>query len=238
MSDQLIDDYLHELKVSAWVRQLPKDETAALESAIRDKIDSELNAAGNRDESTVYDVLDRMGPAADIVGKSDRVSPTGWRSTYTAVLEPVARLEFKLAARGWGLAEIGGLLLLIVGPFLLWWVGPIFGIILVRSAADRWSDRAEHRATVIVFALLAVQTLLALAILVYAIVTGGSALDQLQRILASAGPGTFQGPLNPPTPGSASSGPLYALRMVGSLLPFIAGIVSGVYLALSPRIRR
>ena len=51
MSDQLIDDYLHELKTSASIRQLPGPRTAALEREVRDRIDGALAAAGNRDEA-------------------------------------------------------------------------------------------------------------------------------------------------------------------------------------------
>jgi len=230
MSDQLIDDYLRDLRVSAWVRQLPKSETAALESRTRDKIAAELAAAGNDDKETVYGVLDRMGPAADLVGQEDRVSPTGWRSTYSKVLEPFARMQFKLAARGWGLAEIGGLILLIGGPYLLWWVGPAFGILLIRYGANRWSDHAEDVATKIVFLLLGVQALIAVGLLVYALFNGGSAMGQFSRIVSWLTPFSGQGP--------TLDGPLAAVALVGGLLAPIAGLASGVYLLLSPRARR
>jgi hypothetical protein len=230
MSDQLIDDYLRDLRVSAWVRRMPKSETAALENETREKIAAELAAAGNRDEETVYGVLDRLGPAADIVGQKDMTSPSGAVSTLNSVLAPVARLQFRLAARGWGLAEFGGLVLLIAGPYLLWWVGPIIGIILIRSYADRWSERAEHNATVVVFGLLAVQAIVAIALFVYALTSGGSLADQLQRVISGLAPFSGSGP--------TIEGPLVLVRVVGSALAPIAGLVAGVYLALSPRIRR
>ncbi|HEY7023823.1 MAG TPA: hypothetical protein VH371_02545 [Candidatus Limnocylindrales bacterium] len=235
MSDKIIDDYLHELRVSAWVRQLPEQQAQALEHQTREKIAADLVAAGNRDEETVYGVLDRLGPAADIVGKGDQTSPTGYRSTLNKVLAPIARLESKLRARGWGLAEIGGLLLLIVGPFLLWWIGPIFGILLIRYAANRWSDHAEHRATQIVFGLLGVQVLLNFVLILYVLVTGGSLLTQLQGVLSSFTPGRLGNSLGP---SFDTGGPLSFVQIVGALLAPAAGLLSGFYLALSPRFRR
>jgi hypothetical protein len=232
MSDQIIDNYLRELRVSAWVRHLPRSETAALESATREKIDAELDAAGNRDESTVYGVLDRMGPAADIVGRDDATSPTGWRSTYSKVLEPVARVQFMLDGRGWGLAEIGGLLLLMVGPFLLWWIGPAFGILLIRYAGNRWSGHAELVATKIVFGLLAVQAIAALALLTYVMFTSGIDAEWTRRLMSDLTPlQLLQG-------GPSGDISLYVLRLVGAFLAPIAGIASGIYLIASPRVRR
>src|SRR4051794_8280211 len=102
MSDQLIDNYLRDLKVSAWIRQVPAPRTAALQNEVRHRIDEQLTAAGNRDEATVYGVLDRMGPPSDFVAKEDAPPMTGARQVMNAVLAPVARLRFLLAARGWG----------------------------------------------------------------------------------------------------------------------------------------
>jgi hypothetical protein len=152
MTDQLIDSYLHELKTSAWIRQVPASRTAALVAETRDRISAALAAAGKSDEATVYRVLDGMAPASDIVERDGATSHARWRSP--------------LAARGWGLGEIGGLLLLIVGPFVMWWIGPIFGVILIGAAANRWSDQSEHRATVFVFVLLGVQFAIAAAVLI------------------------------------------------------------------------
>ena len=83
MSDQLIDNYVHELRVSAWIRQLPKPRTAALETEVRERIDGELAAAGNRDEETVLGVLDRLGPASEFVAQQDAVPATGVRRRST-----------------------------------------------------------------------------------------------------------------------------------------------------------
>ena len=184
MSDRLIEDYVRDVHVSAWIRQLPKAQTAALESEVRERIAADLTAAGKRDEATVQGVLDRLGPPSEFVDPQDAVPVTGARRAVSSVAAPLVKLRFRLAAHGWGYAELGGLALLIAGPFLLWWVGPILGIILIRYAADRWSNRAMHVATVVVFSLLAAQAILAVVLLVYVLATGGSAADELQRLIS------------------------------------------------------
>jgi hypothetical protein len=235
MSDQLIDDYVRDLRVSAWIRQLPAPRTKALENEVRERIAGELAAAGNRDEATVNSVLDRMGPPSEFVAQQDAAPVDGAHRAINTVLTPVARLRFMLAARGWGAAEIGGLLLLIVGPFLLWWIGPILGIILVRGWSDRWSERAEHKTTVVVFSLLTVQAILAIGLFFYVLAIGGPLGEQLQRVMSNFGPGAILSGLDNP----AGLGPgLFWLRIGGGLLAPIAGVVGGVYLALSPRVRR
>jgi len=230
MTDRLIDEYLHELKVSAWIRQLPRTRTEALEDEVRERIETELNAAGNRDQGTVYRVLDRMGSPAEIVARADG-SPDE-RDATDPVDASLARLRFAFASRGWGAAEIGGLLLLILGPFLLWWIGPIFGILLILYAARRWSPRSIKNASVIVFGLLGVQALAALTLLAYLFVTDGN-IDQewTRRLMSGFSPGQFL------QLGSSDDGPLSLLRMVGALACPIAGITAGVYLAFSRRYR-
>jgi hypothetical protein len=239
MSDQLIDDYLHELKVSAWIRRVPAPRTAALENEVRERIAAELTATGKRDEATVYGVLDRLGPPSDFVAQEDARSATGADRAMHIVLTPAARLQFMLASRGWGVAEIGSLLLLIVGPFIVWWVGPIFGIILARAKTDRWSDRATHVATVIVFSALAVQVVVALTVFVLVLIATGSEADELRGLLSAISPGHLPlGPLFTSSDTSVAAGPLFVVRILVGLLAPIAGVSSGIYLALSPRYRR
>jgi hypothetical protein len=239
MSDQLIDDYLHELKVSAWIRRLPAPRTAALENEVRERIAAELAATGKHDEATVYAVLDRLGPPSDFVADEDSTPAAGADRAMHTVLTPVARLHFTLASRGWGVADIGSLLLLIVGPFILWWIGPIFGIILVRTKSDRWSDHATHVATVIVFTALAIQAVVALAVFALVLIARSSDVDALRGLLSAMTPGHLRlGPLFTSTDTSVAVGPLFVVRIVVGLLAPIAGVSSGIYLALSPRYRR
>jgi hypothetical protein len=236
-SDRLIAHYLRQLRVAAWIRQLPRAETTALQNEVASTIASELAAAGNREEATVYGVLDRLGPAGDIVARHGAAPPTGLRRAVVTVLAPVTRLQAILRSRGWGVAEIGGLFLLILGPFYLWWLGPFFGISLVRVGADRWTHRATHIATVVVVVLFAVQALMALAIFALVMLKGGSAADELQLIISHWLGGLPRSGL--PPPGSADGG-LGVLSLVDWLLIApapLAGLLSGVYLALSPRHR-
>ncbi len=237
MSDQLIDDYLHELKTSAWIRQMPRPRAKALEDETRARIRAELDAAGRHDEETVYSVLDRMGPASDIVARDGAAPPSGTQRAAQTVLSPLARLQFTLAARGWALPEIGGLLLLIASPVLLWWIGPVLGIILVRTSANRWSERAEHVATVVVFGLLAVHFAIAIGLLAIAFTVPGPLAGELQHIMALVAPGAL-GLVRGFDTVSYGSGPMVVLAVFIGLLPLIAGAVAGIYLWMSPRIRR
>ena len=123
-----------------------------------------------------------------------------------------------------------------MGPFILWWIGPILGIILVRAGTDRWSARAEHVATVVVFSLLTVQAILAVALLGFVLMTGGLFAVQLQGVVSALAPGHLGSSLGPAL--DLSGSPLFVVRIVGGLLAPVAGLTSGIYLALSPRIRR
>jgi len=143
----------------------------------------------------------------------------------------VARARFLIDASGWGVGEIGGLLLLIVGPFLLWWIGPLFGIVLVHYAANRWSPHSMQVATRVVFGLLAVQAIAALALMLYVVFTTGIDAEWTRRLMSDLSPGQLL------QLGSMDNIPLFVLRLVGAFLAPIAGIVAGVYRALSPRVR-
>jgi hypothetical protein len=228
MADQLIDDYVRDLRTSAWIRQLPKSRTEDLEDDVRERIEADLAAAGNRDAGTAHRVLDRMGPASAIIDAQSAAPPTGLRRALT----PVIRLRFLLSAHGWGIAEIGGLLLLVFGPFLVWWIGPIFGIILIRYAADRWSPRAMRIATGVVFGLLATQAFVALGTLGFLLISDGNLDAEETRRLMS---GFNGGQLFQDAQGHGD--PLAVVRIVGGLLAPVAGIGSAIYLALSPRYR-
>jgi hypothetical protein len=231
-SDQLIADYLRELRVSAWNRGLPRAQSDLLLHEVRAKIDAALETSGTRDEEAVYGVLDRLGPPSAFVSQATDAPPSGARSVADQLFQPFRRLR---DAYGWGLAEIGALLLLIVGPFLVWWIGPIFGIILVRAAASRWTVHATHRATNFVVALFAAQALIALGLFFYVLVVGGPFGEQLQIIFENYTTGGRGGlPLIPEFIGSQPLSPTEILLMSP---PYVAGIASGIYLAFSPRHR-
>jgi len=236
VSNHLIAHYLRELRVSAWIRQLPRAETADLENEVGATIAAALAMAGNREDATVYGVLDRLGPAGDIVARA--VPPSGVRRAVNTALAPVTRLQTILRSRGWGATDIGGLILLIVGPFYLWWLGPIFGISLVRLAADRWPHLSTHIATVLVVVLFAVQAVMAVTVFALVILRGGSAVNDLQQIFSVFGSGGLAGPgLVPPADTPAGLGSPSPVEMMFILPAPLAGLSSGVYLALSPRHR-
>lgn len=237
MSDQLIDDYLRDLRVSAWNRGLSPSETEVLEHEARRSIDAALTPAGGRDEATVYRVLDRLGPAGELVARYTAAPPSAARQMIDEALAPITRVRAILRERGWGVAEILALPLLIVGPFYLWWIGPIFGIILVRTACSRWAHRRTHIATVVVVVLFSIQALTSLALVALEL-TGGLPGNGFQRVLSMFAPGGWVGGLTPPVVTSPGLGSLSPLDYLILLPAPLAGVLPGVYLALSPRHRR
>lgn len=234
-SEQLIEDYLRELRVSAWNRQLPRSKTVALLDEVRLDIQATLDEAGDRDEATVYRVLDRLGAPGDIVAKVTARPRSNIQRAADTALAPILRLRDAFREHGWGLAELGALLLLIPGPFILWWIAPVFGIILVRVAANRWSDQTTHRATNFVVAVFAVQVVMAVCVLLYVLTLGGPFDVEISKVFTSFHPGI--GGLSPLSPFLGGAGPLSPLQILLASPPFVAGIASGIYLALSPRQR-
>lgn len=231
--DRLVAGYLREIRVAAWNRGLPKARTDQLVKEVASQIDSALTPTGVRDEATVYGVLDRMGPPSAFVTQLADEPRSGARAVLDRVLAPLARL---LYTHGWGVAEIGSLVLLIVGPILLWWIGPIFGIVLVRVGTGRWSARATHRATNFVVVVFAVQALIAVGLLLYVLTAGGPFAVEIRKVITSFRPGI--GGLSPLSPFLGGAGPLSPLQVLLAAPPFVAGLVSGIYLAFSPRQRR
>jgi hypothetical protein len=182
MVDELISDYLGRLNAAAW--PLTPTRRAELSAEVREHIETALSEAGNRDESTVRNVLDQLGPPEEIVAaesESGGGSTGGWRS---AVGSP-AGWAAKAASRGWGALEIIAVLLLIVGPFFLWWLGPIIGIVLVRLS-DRWTRHEKGVATWIVLGLLAVQVVVVVIFLALLLPAGGGVVvDQPTPIVTT-----------------------------------------------------
>jgi hypothetical protein len=234
--ERLIADYVRDLRVSAWHRQLPRSETESLVDGARNDIEAALEEAGNREEATVYRVLDQLGPPGDIVARATARPRSDVQRAVDAALAPILRLRGAFRARGWGVAEVGALILLILGPFYLWWIGPIFGIILVRVAAGRWSERATHRATNFVAAMFAIQVVMAVGLLVYVLASGGPYDAEISKVFTSFHPGV--GAISPLSPFLGGVGPLSPLQLLTASPSFVAGIGSGVYLAINPRHRR
>jgi hypothetical protein len=216
------------VKVSTWVRSVPSSQASALLNEVRARIEAALAEEGARDEATVYQVLDRLGPPVGFVERLALTPRSPAQQVIDTVLAPVTRARAVLASRCWGFAEIGALLLLVVGPFVLWWLGPLFGIALVRVAADRWSAAVTKRATVFVAVMLAVQFVIAVALFAFVLPNRMELL--FQPLWVRVGP--FDDWL---TPGGAGSLSLIELLIISPA--FIAGIGSAIYLARGRRYR-
>jgi hypothetical protein len=140
-ADALVTDYLGRLDAAA--RSLPASRRAELAGEVRQHIEMALAEAGGRDEVTVRNVLDRLGPPDDIVDAERGADgpPPGW--TISATPGSAAR------SSGWGATEIAAILLLTLGAVFLPIVGPLIGLIFVW-ASTQWTNTQKLVATAIV----------------------------------------------------------------------------------------
>ena len=141
--DVVVRDYLGRLEAAAW--PLPVGRRTELMGEVRDHIDAALGEAGSRDEVTVRNVLERLGPPEEIVAAEAE-------SGESALRAPVAS---QAAASGWGAIEVIAVLLLTVGALFLPFVGPILGLIFVWASL-RWTNREKLIASALMLALLAI----------------------------------------------------------------------------------
>jgi hypothetical protein len=152
-ADALVRDYLGRLEAAAW--PLPAERRGELLVEVREHIDSALAEAGRRDEVTARNVLERLGPPEEIVAaEADIDRPAGWMPPHT---HPPERRS------GWGLFEVGAILLLTVGAFVLPVVGPLIGLVFVWLSGE-WTTRQKWLATTIVVILLMIPVLLLLGV--------------------------------------------------------------------------
>lgn len=142
-AEALVHDYLGRLNAAA--RSLPPSRRAELAGEVRQHIEMALAEAGGRDEVTVRNVLDRLGPPDEIVDAEGGAGgpPPGWTIPVPG----------SAAGRsGWGATEIAAILLLTLGAVLLPIIGPLVGLIFVW-ASDQWTTRQKLVATAIVMVL-------------------------------------------------------------------------------------
>ncbi len=141
-AEALVIDYLGRLEVAAG--SLPPSRRAELAGEVRQHIEMALAEAGGRDEVTVRNVLDRLGPPDEIVDaeREDR-APT-----------PASTLGPSAAAgrSAWSGTEIAAVLLLTLGAVFLPFIGPLLGLIFVW-ASIQWTTRQKLIATAIVLVL-------------------------------------------------------------------------------------
>jgi uncharacterized membrane protein len=170
-----IRDYLAALDAAA--APLDLERRAELVAEIREHIDLALGEAGGRNESTVRDVLERLGSPEEIVaaemGPTDAVE--GERSASERPGEgPRRPLSVETRAFLW--LTLGGVVL----PF----VGPVIGL-WTATASNRWT-LAQKRTAVLIFLVLSAMPFL---LLVPAAIAG-----EFMWIVGSAG---FMLPLVP-----------------------------------------
>jgi hypothetical protein len=161
-AEALVHDYLGRLDAAAG--SLPPSRRAELTGEVRQHIEMALDEAGGRDEVTVRNVLDRLGPPDEIVGAERAADgPPPW----TTGLPGAPAVQ-----SGWGGTEIAAILLLTVGAIFLPIIGPLLGLIFVW-ASTQWTTRQKWIATAIVVVLAMLPIILLLGVRAGGAVTSG-----------------------------------------------------------------
>ena len=159
-AEALVIEYLGRLEVAAG--SLPPSRRAELAGEVRQHIELALAEAGGRDEVTVRNVLDRLGPPDEIVDAERGADAP----------EPVWAAGQAAARSGWGGTEIAAILLLTVGAIFLPIIGPLLGLIFVW-ASTQWTTRQKWIATGIVVVLALLPIILLLGVRAGGAVTSG-----------------------------------------------------------------
>jgi uncharacterized membrane protein len=153
-AEALVNDYLGRLDAAAG--SLPASRRAELAGEMRQHIEMALNEAGSRDEVTVRNVLDRLGPPDEIVDaeRDPDGTPPGW----------TASMPGSVAGRtGWGGTAIVAILRLTLGAIFLPIIGPLLGLIFVW-ASTQWTTGQKLIATAIVVVLAILPVILLLGL--------------------------------------------------------------------------
>lgn len=160
-AEALVHDYLGRLDAAAG--SLPPSRRAELAGEVRQHIEMALAEAGGRDEVTVRNVLDRLGPPDEIVDAERDLdgTPPGWTMQGSAA-----------GRSSWGGTEIAAILLLTVGAIFLPIIGPLLGLIFVW-ASTQWTTRQKSIATAIVVILAMLPIILLLGVRAGGAVTSG-----------------------------------------------------------------
>jgi hypothetical protein len=154
-AEALVNEYLGRLDAAA--TSLPPSRRTELAGEVSQHIEMALAEAGRRDEVTVRNVLDRLGPPDEIVDaeRGTEGPPPGW------TLAPV---QASAAARSpWGAVEIAAVLLLTVGAVFLPFIGPLLGLVFVWMSAQ-WTNRQKTIATAIVVLVIFLPLILVLGV--------------------------------------------------------------------------
>lgn len=140
-ADALIADYLGRLRAASW--PLPAARREELQAEVTEHIQAAMADAGSRDEVTVRNVLERLGPPEEIVAGEG----VGAASVPAAASPPVE------VRNAWGAVEILAILFLTVGSVILPFIGPIVGLLFLWGSR-LWRTREKAVATLIVAVLL------------------------------------------------------------------------------------
>ncbi len=149
-ADALVSEYLGRLEAAA--QPLPADRRGELIAEVEEHIESALAEAGNRDQVTARNVLERLGPPEEIVAAEAGEGGAPAPAPQVVIVE----------RSGWGATELAAILFMTVGAVLLPFFGPIIGIVLVWASAQ-WTASQKWIATAIVLILLFLPVLLLFA---------------------------------------------------------------------------
>jgi hypothetical protein len=154
-TDALIADYVGRLRAASWPLAAARREE--LQAEVAEHIEAALAEAGTRDESTVRNILGRLGAPEDIAAAEGALT-----NTTSAPVAPQAWARPPERSRSWGAIEILAILLLTIGSVLLPFVGPIAGLLFVW-ASRAWTTGVKAVATLIVVVMLGLPILALIA---------------------------------------------------------------------------
>lgn len=143
-ANALIEQYLSRLETAS--HALSGRRRTELLTEVRDHINAALAETGTADEATVRNLLDRLGDPEEIVAAegagSERIPTVGLGAAGTAAAGTLASARF-------GVMEVLALLLLVVGAWIIPFIGAALALIFVW-ASTRWRLREKAIATAIV----------------------------------------------------------------------------------------
>lgn len=158
-TEALVQDYLGRLEAAAW--PLSADRRTELLQEVREHIEDALSVEGGRDETTVRNVLERLGRPEEIV--STEVGSGMPNAGASPIRQAAATLISGADNERFGAVEIIALLFISLGAFVVPVVGPLPGLFFVW-ASNRWTTHNKIVATVLVAILVALPLLLLLIV--------------------------------------------------------------------------
>ncbi len=143
--ETLVGDYIGRLEAAA--SHLPTDRRAELVGEVREHIELALADAGQADEATIRNVLERLGSPDEIVAAEAGAGAPA-HNALASTPAPTGRGSGALTV------EARAILLLTLGALVLPFVGPLLGLWAV-SASARWTLSQKRTAAMVVTVLLA-----------------------------------------------------------------------------------